>query len=81
MMDKNVIEGSVPWASVPSDAKPVEGSRRRVNDAFAWWKLMLLSGEASRACDDGLDVPYGRCDRRSNATAGREESAEGIVAL
>jgi hypothetical protein len=30
---------------------------------------------------DGLDLPYGRRDRRSNATADREESAEGIVAL
>lgn len=81
MMDKNVIEGSAPWASVPSDAKPILGSRRRVNDAFAWWKLMLLSGEASWSCGGGLNLPFGRCSQRSNAAVGHEESAEGIVAL
>ena len=80
LMDKNVIEGSAPWASVPSDAKPILGSRRRVNDAFARWKLAFLSGEASWTSGDGLDVPLNRRSLCSNAEVGHEESAEGIVA-
>ena len=79
-MDKNVIDGSVPRASVPSDAKPVKGSGHRVNDAFARWKSAFLSGEASWPGDDGLDLPYVRRIHSSNAVVGHEESAEGIVA-
>lgn len=79
-MDKNVIEGSVSRASVPSDAKPVPGSRHRVNDAFAWRKSTSLSGEASWPGGDGLDAPWNRRGLRSNARVGHEESAEGIVA-
>ena len=79
-MDKNVIEGSVSRASVPSDAKPISGSRHRVNDAFAWRKSTPLSGEASWSGGDGLDVPYSRRSRSSNVAVGHEESAEGIVA-
>ncbi len=78
-MDKNVIEGPAPRASVPSDAKPEPGSGRRVNDAFARWKSASLSGEASCSRGDGLDLPSSRRSLRSNAAVGREESAEGIV--
>ena len=80
MMDKNVIEGSVPRASVPSDAKPVSGLGHRVNDAFAWWKSAFLSGEAYWTCGEGLNPPFDCRGRYSNAGVVQKDSAEGIVA-
>lgn len=73
-MDKNAILGLASGASWHHAAKPA-GLGRRVDGAFARWKLMSLSGEASTVGDplaDGAIV--------GNGDGTVEESAEGIVA-
>jgi hypothetical protein len=73
-MYKNVIKGSASGASEPSIAKP-SGLRRRVNDAFAWWKLVFLSGEISLTSVS----PQAGSTCSGNGAGGWEKSAEGIV--
>lgn len=75
-MNKNVIKGLASGASEPSIAKP-SGLRRRVNDAFAWWKLMFLSGEIF--CSSA--PPMAGSTWAGNGTGGWEKSAEGIVVV
>ena len=75
-MYKNVIKGLASGASEPSIAKP-SGLRRRVNDAFAWWKLVFLSGEISLSSVS----PWAGSARAGNGMGEREKSAEGIVVV
>ena len=74
--EQHVIKGLASGASEPSIAKP-SGLGRRVNDAFAWWKLMFLSGEVSR-----FSVPpVAGSAYVGNNLGRREKSAEGIVVV
>jgi len=75
-MYKNVIKGLASGASEPSIAKP-SGLRRRVNGAFAWWKLVFLSGEIF--CFSVPPVAGSTC--AGNGAEGWEKSAEGIVVV
>ena len=75
-MDKNVIEGSASGASGPSAAKP-SGLGRRVNDAFARWKLVFLSGEVSLRRVAGLDVPLRRRKLSGNRRLWKREVSRG----
>jgi hypothetical protein len=73
-MNNKAILGLASGASGHHAAKPF-GLGRRVDDTFARWKLMFLSGEASLACGSS------RRTAPSSATAktALEESAESIV--
>lgn len=74
-MYKNVIAGLASGASGHHTAKPF-GLGRRVDDAFARWKLMFLSGETLIVCD-----PLADCTGVGNDDGTVKESAEGIIVV
>ena len=75
-MDKKVILGPASEASEHNVAKP-SGLGCRVDDTFARWELVFLSGEACVAC-----IPHGRgASPAVTPEMITQESAEGIVAI